>query len=245
MRAVSSLLAPTATCCAREGFDWRAAKCFLFDIDGTLLNTRDGVHYHAFSHAFREVWGIAETIDGVPWHGNTDVGIILAVAQRAGISGGDLQLEELCRAMAGELERTSANLKPEPCPAVPELLRSLEQQGKILGIATGNIECVAWAKLENSGLRKYFSFGACSGPAPGQETREAIFTEGVRLARAAAGHSASVHVVGDTPNDIQAARAVGIPVIGVATGKYGYEELRALGPDMVVSSFESLAGDGN
>ena len=27
-------------------FNWRAYDAYLFDIDGTLLNTHDGVHYH-------------------------------------------------------------------------------------------------------------------------------------------------------------------------------------------------------
>jgi len=40
-----------------------------------------------------------------------------------------------------------------------------------------------------------------------------------------------VTVVGDTPADIQAARAVGAAVIIMATGIYSYAELKASGPD--------------
>ena len=217
----------------RPGFDWRAADCFLFDIDGTLLNSRGGVHYHAFSCAFREVWKIEETIDGVPWHGNTDVGIIRAVAARAGIPQDEIRLEELCRVMGEELEHTRQNMQSEACPAIPEVLRSLHAEGKLLGVASGNIECAGWAKIESCDLRDYFSFGAFSGP--GCESREEIFAQGLSLARAQ--KSTAVHVVGDTPSDIRAARAVGIPVIAVATGKYGYDELRALEPDMLVECF--------
>ena len=32
----------------RPGFRWDSADAFLFDIDGTLLNSRDAVHYFAF-----------------------------------------------------------------------------------------------------------------------------------------------------------------------------------------------------
>ncbi len=38
-------------------------------------------------------------------------------------------------------------------------------------------------------------------------------------------------VVGDTPSDIEAARAVGVPVIALATGIYSFAQLRALNPD--------------
>ena len=69
-----------------SSFDWRAADAYLFDIDGTLLNTRDGVHYYSFRNALRNIFGIDASLDGVPVHGNTDVGILRAVIRRAGIS---------------------------------------------------------------------------------------------------------------------------------------------------------------
>src|SRR5437870_3017695 len=48
----------------RPGFDWKAADAYLFDIDGTLLNSRDAVHYHAFHHAVERVFGLDFRIDG-------------------------------------------------------------------------------------------------------------------------------------------------------------------------------------
>jgi phosphoglycolate phosphatase-like HAD superfamily hydrolase len=41
-----------------------------------------------------------------------------------------------------------------------------------------------------------------------------------------------VCVVGDTPADIQAAKANYIPVIAVATGSYSFEELSSYSPDL-------------
>jgi phosphoglycolate phosphatase-like HAD superfamily hydrolase len=40
-----------------------------------------------------------------------------------------------------------------------------------------------------------------------------------------------MYVVGDTPADVRSAQEVGIPVIALATGIFGYEELLSLGPD--------------
>lgn len=222
----------------RQGFDWRAADAYLFDIDGTLLNTRDGVHYGTFTRAFREVWGVDETIDGVPWHGNTDIGIIRAVATRAGVSEDALRLADVCRLMEQELRMTRERMKPEACPEIATVLEELRSDEKLMGVGTGNIEAVGWAKLENCGLREYFSFGAFS--APGCETREEIFARGVEQVRERIGSGVVVHVVGDTPADIRAARHVGCPVIAVATGKYALEELQALKPEMALSSFADL-----
>ncbi len=38
----------------RPGFRWDSADAFLFDIDGTLLNSGDAVHYFAFRNAIRD-----------------------------------------------------------------------------------------------------------------------------------------------------------------------------------------------
>ena len=44
--------------------------------------------------------------------------------------------------------------------------------------------------------------------------------------------------VGDTPLDISAARGAGIESVGVATGHYSEDELRAAGADHVLGSLE-------
>jgi hypothetical protein len=42
---------------------------------------------------------------------------------------------------------------------------------------------------------------------------------------------AAVTVVGDTPSDIEAARAVGVPMIALATGIFSFADLKAHDPD--------------
>src|SRR5205807_1540782 len=74
-----------------NAFRWSAADAYLFDIDGTLLNSRDGVHYNAFNNAVRRFFGVSSKIDGVPVHGNTDPGIIRAVLEREGVNGAELE----------------------------------------------------------------------------------------------------------------------------------------------------------
>ncbi len=61
----------------RDGFDWRAFDAYLFDIDGTLLNSQDGVHYEAFLIAMRELYGRTVALEGVPVQGSTDPMILL------------------------------------------------------------------------------------------------------------------------------------------------------------------------
>ena len=39
-------------------FRWTESDAYLFDIDGTLLNTRDLVHWNALNRAMLEVYGV-------------------------------------------------------------------------------------------------------------------------------------------------------------------------------------------
>jgi phosphoglycolate phosphatase-like HAD superfamily hydrolase len=225
---------------SNNGFPWWTADAYLFDIDGTLLNSRDGVHYNAFQSAMREHFGITSHIDGVPLHGNTDPGIIRAVLEREGFSAQQYEekLPLLFDYMCAEVERNRASLRPELCPSVEELVALLYGAGKLLGLASGNLERIAWAKLEACGLRRYFAFGSFSDR---QEKREDIFRYGIAEARRRLKNPAArVFIVGDTPSDIVAARAVGTPVIAVATGIFPREQLVSHGPDTCVACCSDL-----
>jgi phosphoglycolate phosphatase len=223
----------------KPGFDWNAADAYLFDIDGTLLNSRDAVHYSAFHHAVERVFGLDFRIDGVPVHGNTDIGILRAYLDVAGVPESQWRpkLPDVLRIMTEEVERNAADLRPELCPAVAKLIELLASEGKLLGVASGNLEAVGWAKLRACGLRDYFSFGAFSGAL---EKRDDIIGFGVRRARELRGSQAKVYVVGDTPADIRSAHANHIPAIAVATGIYSFEELLAYAPEMCISCCRDL-----
>jgi phosphoglycolate phosphatase len=214
----------------RPGFRWDSADAFLFDIDGTLLNSRDAVHYFAFRTAIRDILGIEASIEGVPVHGNTDVGILRAVLQRAGLQDAaiDAHMPQIVARMCAEVQQNREQLNPELCPSILKLISYLRDRGKLLGAASGNLETVGWLKLEKSGLRPMFTFASFSFP---REFRAEIFQHGIDLARQRFGGHAAVTVVGDTPSDIEAARTVGVPVIALATGIYSFAQLQAHDPD--------------
>lgn len=241
----------------------QAADCFscdayLFDIDGTLLNSRDGVHYHAFHHAVRDIYALDSSIDGVPVHGNTDIGILRAVVRRAGLTDAQFAalLPQALHHMCDEVRQNQHDLRPELCPSVRDLLEALRRSGKLMGIVSGNVETIGWLKLRAAGIADYFSFGSFSAhlklrsrqpdetPSAGAwlraELRSDIFRNGIREARAHLGLTASVCVVGDTPSDIAAAHEVHAPVIAVATGIFTADQLREHHPDTCASCCTDL-----
>lgn len=223
----------------QPGFNWTASDCYLFDIDGTLLNSRDAVHYHAFHRAVAAVFGLEFRLDGVPVHGNTDVGILRAYFEQAGIPKVEWssRLPHAFEFMSAEVERNAKDLRPEVCRGIPELLEKLADQGKLLGVASGNLERVGWAKLNACGLRRYFSFGSFSGE---REKRDDIIAYGIEQARRLRSSGTTVCVIGDTPADIRSAHANGVPAVAIATGIYGTEELVACGPEMCVQCCDDL-----
>jgi phosphoglycolate phosphatase len=218
---------------------WIDADAYLFDIDGTLLNAYGGAHYNAFHSALKRSFNLDCKIDGVPLHGNTDIGILRAVLAREGLNNGELEakLAETLEHMCDEVERNRAQMEAMVCPGIIELIEHLHSQGKLLAVASGNLERIGWVKIEAAGLREYFSFGAFSD---GHEKREDIFRNGVAEVTRRLGADATACVVGDTPADINAAKAVGIPVIAVATGIYTLEHLSEHAPDVCVKSCAEL-----
>ncbi|HVZ60537.1 MAG TPA: HAD hydrolase-like protein [Terriglobales bacterium] len=226
---------------------------YLFDIDGTLLNVSDATHYFAFLNAMRSVFGVECNLDGVPVHGNTDVGILRASLAQSGVSD-ELFVSRIGQAMeqmCAEVVRNAADLRAVPCSSVRVLLEHLHGAGRLMGIVTGNLEAIGWAKLRAAGLQDFFHFGCFSGPlanvaetsSPAMlERRVDILKLGVEEVKRRLGADATVCAVGDTPRDIEAARDLGIPIVAVATGIYSVDQLQKLGPDLCVRSCEEIEG---
>jgi phosphoglycolate phosphatase len=200
-----------------NGFHWMSADAYLFDIDGTLLVSRDGVHRNALHRAMREAYGVDTTIEGIAYHGKTDLGILRAALERAGVSSDRFEanlpaaLEVVCRDVSANANR----IAPTVCAAIPEVLAELKAGGKLLGLASGNLESVGWLKIEAAGLRDFFSFGCFSDH---HESRAEIFREGVEEAHRRLGESAQVCFIGDTPEDIKAARLANSKIVAVVPG---------------------------
>lgn len=218
---------------------WDAFDAYLFDVDGTLLNCKDAVHYFAFCAALSTIAGRELNLDGVTAHGNTDIGILRDALTLAGIpeSNWRPRLREACSSMCSYVERNRDQIKTEALPATKAVLQHLRARGAVLGIATGNLAAIGTLKLESCSLLQYFDFCAFSD---GLEYRADVYNRAIEQARALSGPEAAICAIGDTPADIRAARHHGIHVIAVATGIHSREQLSAEQPDLCLSSFSEL-----
>ncbi|MGI5865599.1 MAG: HAD family hydrolase [Myxococcales bacterium] len=209
----------------------------LFDIDGTLVDA-GGSGRKALCLASDALYGRYDLFDDVTFDGATDRNICkTALARHLPALCNDREVERL---LAKYVEILASTLAETPryrvYPGVLELLGRLADTRALVGLGTGNIEKGARLKLERGGLNPHFSFGGFGDDA---EDRAAILRCGLQRAERLLGRSPRAPwVVGDTPRDLEAARAVGARVILVATGRYGLAELQSCAPDLCVESLE-------
>jgi len=240
----------------REGFAWDAQDAYLFDIDGTLLSSRDRIHFHSFASSVRQTTGFEITLEGVVLHGGTDTAILREAFAFAGIpsEAWEPQTEAILEAMRRTIAARRGELELWTMPGVEKTLQHLAARGALLGLATGNLEMIGWTKVEEVGLREWFRFGGFSDrfeiraavvADAAAKARELMSSNAVPVDRNGTGREfgSSICVVGDTPRDIEAARANGLPVIAVATGNYSFDELAAMEPEVCASSLAALLSE--
>lgn len=205
----------------------------LFDIDGTLiLSGRAGLR--ALDHAFAHATGVARAFQGIDAAGRTDGYLLEEAARRAGITlapEARAAIEErYFEALAEEIKLPGEGRKTV-MPGVRPLLSALEaREDVVLALLTGNFQRSARIKLEYFDLWAPFRFGAFADDASDRNHLVPI-----ALGRARdAGHSPRadrVVVIGDTPLDVECAKAGGVRALGVATGSHTVDELREAGAD--------------
>jgi phosphoglycolate phosphatase len=218
---------------------WDTYDAYLFDIDGTLLNCTDAVHYFAFCDALSAIAGRPLNLDGVVTHGSVDVAILRDAFALASVPESDWRprLAEARDLMCEQVTRHREDLRIDVLPGVREVLAHLRSRGKILGVATGNLAAIGRTKLAHCGLLDSFHFGGFSDAF---ETRADVFAAAVAQARALTSPNAAICVFGDTPADIRAAQANHLDVIAVATGIFPYEALAAEHPANTLHSLTAL-----
>jgi phosphoglycolate phosphatase len=211
----------------------------LFDIDGTLITT-GGAGAASWRLAFDELYGIPADIEKFTDTGMTDPEVgrktFEAVMHRAPERQ---EFTHLLERRLHYLHQTVAESEGYRVLAgVEQLLPRLITDGHLVGLVTGNVEAAAHIKLHRARLNRFFSFGGYGSDS----------TDRAELTRIALGRASLVYgetvlasqaiVVGDTPRDVEAAHAAGIPCVGVGSHHFNVDQLRAAGADYAIASLE-------
>ncbi|MFG2228362.1 HAD family hydrolase [Streptomyces sp. NPDC048644] len=211
-------------------------RLVLWDIDHTLISTR-GVGRELSALAFAQVTGIAmreqASVEGI-----TEPVIFRETAALHGVATDRGDFERFAVALAQAHRDHSTQLR-ERGHALPGAAAALDRMaaaepGIRQSVVSGNIRAVAGIKLEVFGLDTHIDWAA-GAYGDDAEVRSAL----VSLALARAGGVSPVPaeravVIGDTPADVEAARANRVPVIAVASGRSSVQQLRAAGAERVL-----------
>jgi phosphoglycolate phosphatase-like HAD superfamily hydrolase len=189
----------------------------IFDIDGTLANTNP-VDSRCYVRAVKDELGV--DLRNAKWSDFTfvtDSGISVQVFERyLGRAPASAELSRLQHRFR-DLLAQAAREHPESFSEVPgasQALQRLRRDGWAVAIATGSWRACALVKLSAAGLNIE---GIPAAFADDGLAREDILTAAQKRAREAHGQARFSRAVslGDAPWDVQTARRLGLPFIGV------------------------------
>jgi len=215
----------------------------LFDIDKTLIDKSE-CHHQAFIHAFKKIYGVDTRVEVINYHGKTDPQIMHEVLLAEG-----LKEKDICPYKTDFLDCLSnyfvSNVKYDKIEVMDgcqALLKALENRKVLLGLLTGNIETIAYAKLNHIGLGHYFKLG---GFGSDSYYRPNLVLKAIQRAENNFGFRRdknNIFVVGDTPLDVAAGLKAGILTLGVASGDYSADELKNSGAHFVMDDLSDVNG---
>ena len=220
-------------------------RALLFDLDGTLTRS-GGAGSRALGEAVHARPRAGTVLRKMRLDGMTDRAIARALLAAEGNQtvALDQRMREVTEAEIDAvlvryleaLAQECARNAYEALPGVAALLQRLRARADVLlGLCTGNLARGAELKLTCAGLWGGFRFGGYGSDA---EPRAEIVRAAWGRARELGATEALV--IGDTPRDVLAAHDAGLPVCGVATGRYTVHELAEHGAELVLPGFADV-----
>lgn len=204
----------------------------LFDLDGTLIDTSDGVIGSAFYALETLGYPHGEFREYFPFLGpplSYGFGVVCGVKE----SDIPRAIEVFRRRYVGE----EWYLRSTVYPGIPELLSALKNAGRRIAVTTSKHESAADKILNKLGLYDFFDLVVGSSDEPDRQTKEGVLR--CALGKLGAAPEDSV-LVGDRIYDADGAAAVGVDCIAALWGFGTREEFSscrtvgcALSPDEV------------
>jgi phosphoglycolate phosphatase-like HAD superfamily hydrolase len=216
----------------------------LFDIDGTLIQSgRAGVR--GMNLAFAQLYDRPQALHGVPVAGRTDRAIVSEVMRAIGIDPTDEAIAGLRDAYFENLKVELHRVVAEPSgvlPGVTSLIDRLEaRRDVVVGLLTGNFHGGAVIKLGHFNLWHRFRLGSFGDAHFDRRALVPVALERARAEGVDVSRPDQVVIIGDTPLDVDCAKANGSRSLAVATGLYDRATLEATGADLVLQTLEDAA----
>ena len=207
-------------------------RCILFDLDGTLTNPKEGIT-RCVQYALHR-FGIEEPdLDRlVPFIGPP---LMQSFRDFYQMSETDAR-----KAVDAYRERfsTIGLFENEVYPGIPEMLHALQQQGKILAIASSKPTVYVEQILEHFQLKDYFSVIQGSNLDGTCVAKQEVILEALR--RLDNPSAEELLMVGDRKFDVLGAKSMGFPCVGVRFGFAAAGELESSGAAYIAETVDDL-----
>ena len=206
-------------------------KTVLFDLDGTLTDSGEGI-INCATLALRHF--------GLPIPAYEDMRTFVGPPLRDSFIRFGVPADQADEAIRVYRSRyiPTGMFENTPYPGVRELLEALRAEGYTLYVATSKPEKMSVTILEKFDLAKYFHRICGASIDSSRSTKDAV----IAYLLESSGAKEDMVMVGDTKYDILGAKAHGIPAIGVGWGYGKVEEMEEAGAVGIAETMDELIG---
>jgi phosphoglycolate phosphatase len=223
-------------------------RILLWDIDGTLIRSvKTGAYKDYTIPVLEEIFGTAGCLADMKVSGMTDLQIVYEALRNEGISQDHIlaRVQVLAARLTEEARKVTGNGAKffEVLPGVRETLQTVSDHPRYeSALVTGNIESMAYLKMQLVGLDKFFTLpGAFGDESHNRRDLPARAAERIRKHLQLDLAPEQFIVIGDTPNDIDCARHFGARSVAVGTGRfYSTEEILECKPDALLPDLSNV-----
>lgn len=205
------------------------AKTILFDLDGTLTDSGEGIINCAI---------LALEHFGLPIPDREEMRSFVGPPLHESFIRHGVPAEKTDEAIRVYRSRyvPIGAYENTPYPGIRELLEELKAEGHTLYVATSKPEEMSVKILEHFDLAKYFDRICGASLDTSRSSKEDVIAYLLSLS----GRAESIVMVGDTKFDILGAKAHGIPAIGVSWGYGKVEDMENAGAAAIAHTMEAL-----
>jgi len=216
-------------------------RVVLFDIDGTLIQS-GGAGEKAFARVCDTEFGVPNGTARLHFAGRTDPSIVRDFFQQHEIDPTAANFQRFFDRYVFHLDHLLGKLNGSVLPGVHEMIHGLNAlpAPPLVGLLTGNIRLGAQIKLSHYDLWDSFRMGGFGDDHEDRNQIAVVARE--RASRVLRGllDGGEVIVIGDTPRDIECAKAINARSLAVATGKYSAAQLRQESPTWTVETLDQV-----
>lgn len=219
-------------------FKGQDPKLVLFDLDGTLVHSVPDLA-HAVDRMLQALGMPVAGIEKVgAWVGN-GAAVLVRRALADDMSGEGVAEDLFAKAYASFLAfyAQATTERSELYAGVMVCLEGLKEKGIQLGVVTNKPMEFTHSMLAGFKLARFFDVVLGGDSLPERKPHPLPLQEAMRLCSSL---PESTLMVGDSVNDVAAARAAGCPVVCVPYGYNHGQDIAQAGPDMIVERLDLL-----